>query len=174
LVLRYDLGLGRLIAEAQGTANRPAWEVEAVRKDPRIGAQIAIPPFKTLSSDDITLPIPQHFTMIVFVGNCAACAAGAEARTVRDMTHEFPGVRFYMVTLSGEVDVARRMWDDAGLKAPIVLDPGGAAAVRLNAIYNFRKYLFDESGRLNYLSSKDDDGVRTTNAIKQALGGVQR
>src|SRR5438128_1772521 len=47
LVLRYDLGLARLIAEAEGHPKQPGWMIEAAKKDPEVGSLIRLPQLST-------------------------------------------------------------------------------------------------------------------------------
>lgn len=154
LVHRYSLGIMGVVAYAKGyrSTTDPPWLVDATKRDPKIGSVIKLPDFVTLEGKKISLPHRQGLTVLAFTGNCTACAARDSMNSAQELAKRFPNIKFYLVIMSGDVALVRSLLPSGDLAASIVVDLNGDVGMHLNAIFQFRRYVFGPGGQLLYLT----------------------
>lgn len=168
-VHRYDLGWPGIVMRVKGYHENPAWQVEAEKRDPKIGRIVKLPAFQSLDGKKMLLPQRQGLTFLAFTGNCTACATRDNMVSTEALARRFPKVNFYIVIMTGDAKAARAIWQASHIAVPLVVDRDGEAAVRLNSIFNFRRYLFDSQGRLIYLSRRNQSADEVARDIEDTI-----
>jgi hypothetical protein len=169
-VSHYGLGIMGIRALSRGYGENPPWQVEAERSDPPTGKLLNLPMFSTLEGKQISLPLKGQPTALVFTANNTSPDTHDSMRATETMAQRLPKVKFYLVVMTGDAAAARSIWQASRLTVPLVVDSGAEAAVKANAIFNFRRYLFDSQGRLIYLSQRDQKAEAVTRDMERVLG----
>lgn len=171
VVQRYNLGLSGLVTRAQGyPGGYVSWMVDAERRDPKVGQRITLPPLFTLDGRKITLPHSEGLTALAFMGNCTACATRDEMESLRNLAQRFPKIKFYLVLMTGDVALAKALWQGSESGISLLVDRKAETAVRLNAIHRFRRYVFDGSGRLLMLTRRGESAQGFESALSRLNG----
>lgn len=158
LPLRYDLGLPGLIGRAKGySGENPAWQVEADKRGPRVGQKVPALALFDFEGRKVALPHKQGLTLLAFTGNCTACATRDNMVATQKLLKQFPKMHPYIVVMSGDARAARALWQAGQVEAPLLLDRNGDMALKMNAIFTFRRYIIDPQGKLLYASRRDQD-----------------
>lgn len=165
----YALGLPGIIARLNGYPENPAWQVEADKRDPQVGQTLQVPALLTLEGQKVTLPQRQGLTVLAFTGNCAACATRDNMLSAETLSRDFPQAKVYVVIMAGDKAAARSIWQNSQLKVPLLVDSDGEAAVHLNAVFNFRYYVFAPQGKLLYLSQRKQSSEQVRHDLDQVL-----
>jgi hypothetical protein len=172
LASRYGLSAYSLWTRWQLASGVEPWRQKALRADPPIGERIGLPPLQSIDGKQMSLPLPQGYTALIFMTDPRHCQANSTLRGIRERqaTGRFRNLHLFIVVPTFRPAQARQLWQAWKVDFPVLLDPEARLARKLNVVFENRAYLFDPQSRLLYRTNYLQKGEEIERDVLRIIG----
>jgi len=169
-------GLDRLIAKVDFGGRHSIDVPEGIRRtmanDPKPGSMVDLIQLTTVDGRTVKFPsdAPTEFIGLLFVQDCPSCRVDSDIRVAEELQRQARDkLTVYVVMVGADRDTAGAYWSTRNFSIPLLVDPTGEVAKRLNALFLPRGYVIHRTGRLEYVTGYREPYDQVKMKVNQVL-----